>query len=137
MSRKSAREAAFKTIFEISFHTEETPCEIISFAVDYQKDDLKSDNDKTYFKKVTTLCYDNLENIDKQISKHLKNDWTLERLSRVNLSIIRLAACEMIYMTDIPYQVSINEAVELAKKFGDDDSPAFINGILAPMTDRG
>lgn len=58
-------------------------------------------------------------------------DWTMERISKVNLSILRLAMCEILFMEDIPFQVSINEAVELAKKFGDDDSPSFINGVLA------
>lgn len=131
MSRKSAREAAFKTIFEIPFHVEQTPGEIIAFAADYSTEDLCGEKDKSYFKSVTGLCYDNIDEIDAVISGHLKSDWTLERISRVNLAILRLAVCEIKFMEDIPYQVSINEAVEIAKKFGDDDSPGFINGVLA------
>lgn len=130
MSRKSAREAAFKTIFEIPFHTLEEPIDIINFSVSYAKDDIKQANDAEYFKKVTTKCYDNLAVIDEKISAHLK-DWTVDRISKVNLSILRLAVCEILFFEDIPYQVSINEAIEIAKKFGDDDSPAFINGVLA------
>ncbi len=130
MSRKSAREAAFKAIFEIPFHSGETPEEIIDFCIVNQKEDLNSDSDKMYFKAVTSKCFENLEQIDEKISSHLK-DWTIERISKINLSILRLAFCEIIYMEDIPYQVSINEAVEVAKKFGDDDSPSFVNAVLA------
>lgn len=130
MSRKSAREAAFKTIFEIPFHSTEQPIDIINFSVRYAKDEINHPNDVLYFKDVTTKCYDNLGLIDQKISEHLM-DWTIERISKVNLSILRLAMCEILYLEDIPYQVSINEAVEIAKKFGDDDSPAFINGVLA------
>ena len=130
MSRKSAREAAFKAIFEIPFHSSELPEEIIEFFVANQKDELTSDSDIQYFKKVTSICFDNLEEIDNEITMHLK-DWTLERISKINLSVLRLAFCEIKYMEDIPYQVSINEAVEVAKKFGDDDSPSFVNAVLA------
>ncbi len=132
MSRKSAREVAFKTIFEIPFHSTEEPVDIINFTVNYAESKLNTSNDAEYFKKVTLACYDNIDVIDDKISKHLK-DWTIERLSKVNLSILRLAMTEILYMDDIPYQVSINEAVELAKKFSDDDSPSFINGVLASM----
>ena len=130
MSRKTAREAAFKAIFEIPFHSCETPGEIIDFCISNQNEELTSESDKSYFKDVTSLCFENLDQIDEKISSHLK-DWTLERISKINLSILRLAFCEITYMEDIPYQVSINEAVEVAKKFGDDDSPSFINAVLA------
>ena len=131
MSRKSAREIAFKTIFEIPFHTDQTPQDTIDFVVEYSNKEICDDNDINYFKTVTSLCYKNIDIIDSKISEYLKSDWTLERLSKINLAILRLAVCEIMFIDDIPYQVSINEAVEIAKKFGDDDSPSFINGILA------
>ena len=130
MSRKTAREAAFKTIFEIPFHSNEEPIDVINFSVDYSKSSLKQPSDVEYFKEVTLKCYDNLGAIDEKIAQNLK-EWKIDRISKVNLSILRLAICEMMYFKDIPYQVSINEAVEIAKKFGDDDSPSFINGVLA------
>ena len=130
MSRKTAREAAFKTIFEIPFHSNEEPIDVINFSVDYSKSSLKQSSDVEYFKEVTAKCYDNLEEIDEKIAQNLK-EWTIDRISKVNLSILRLAICEIMFFEDIPYQVSINEAVEIAKKFGDDDSPSFINGVLA------
>lgn len=130
MSRKSARETAFKTIFEIPFHVNNEPFEIINFNVEYDSKGINNETDVNYFKDVTTQCYNNIEAIDGKISDNLKG-WSMDRISKVNLSILRLALCEILYIEDIPYQVSINEAVELAKKYGDDDSPAFINGVLA------
>ncbi len=130
MSRKSARETAFKTIFEIPFHTHDEPIEIINFNVEYASKDISGETDINYFKEVTTKCYENIDTIDNKISDNLKG-WSMDRISKVNLSVLRLALCEILYIDEIPYQVSINEAVELAKKYGDDDSPAFINGVLA------
>ena len=130
MSRKTAREAAFKTIYEIPFHTNETPADVINFGTKYEEYKLTSQNDIDYYINVTSLCFEHSEEIDKKISSLLK-DWTIERISKVDLSILRLAICEITYIEDIPYQVSINEAVELAKKFSDDDAPSFINGVLA------
>ncbi len=131
MSRKSAREAAFKTIFEIPFHDNETHVDIISYC-ENNDDGLESDNDKNYYKDVTFKCFENLNAIDEKISGALQG-WTINRISKINLAILRLAVCEIVYFSDIPYQVSINEAVELTKKYSDDDSPVFINGILAAL----
>ena len=71
----------------------------------------------------------NLNAIDAKISEKSKN-WALSRMARVDLSILRLAVFELLFRADIPKNVSINEAIELAKKFGTEDSPAFVNGIL-------
>ena len=131
MSRKSARETAFKTIFEIPFHSLQSPNETIDYTVECAGNELSGDNDLNYFKSVTLICYENIDIIDSKISQLLKSGWSLDRISKVNLSILRLAISEILYMDDIPYQVSINEAVELAKTYGDDDAPSFINGILA------
>ena len=130
MSRKSAREAAFKTIFEIPFHSVETPADIINFRKQCEEYKLNNDSDTEYFVNTITTCFENIDSIDDKISSLLK-DWSINRISKVDLSILRLALCEIMYIEDIPYQVSINEAVELAKKFGDDDTPAFVNGVLA------
>lgn len=130
MSRKTAREAAFKTIFEIPFHTNETPSDVINFGTKYEEYKLSSQSDIDYYVDVVSVCFENIDDIDRKISLFLK-DWTIDRISKVNLSILRLAICEITYIDDIPYQVSINEAIELAKKFSDDDAPSFINGVLA------
>ncbi len=66
------------------------------------------------------------------ISKNLKKDWTLQRISKVNIAILKIAIYEIKYK-DIPFKVAINEAVELAKKYGEDKSKNFVNGILASI----
>ena len=76
------------------------------------------------------------EEIDPLIGE-LAIGWSIERMPRVDLSILRVAIYEMMYRRDIPYSVSINEAVELAKKFGGDEAPAFVNGILAKLIQKG
>ena len=70
-----------------------------------------------------------MEIIDKKIAENLKG-WTLERLSKIDLAILRLACYEIIFLEDIPKNVSINEGIELAKKYSDDESRKFINGLL-------
>ena len=72
------------------------------------------------------------EDIENQISKNLKSGWSIERISKVNISILRIAIYEMIY-EKLPYKVVINEAVELAKKYGEEASASFINGVLASV----
>ena len=72
------------------------------------------------------------EDIENQISKNLKSGWSIERISKVNISILRIAIYEMIY-GKLPYKVVINEAVELAKKYGEEASASFINGVLASV----
>ena len=132
MSRKLARESAFKLIYQIPFHGSLPISEVVEnysvCADDYAKLD---ENDLKYVDLCVNGCFDNIDEIDEKISSSLKN-WTMSRLSKVNLAILRLSLSEMDY-AEVPYQVSINEAVELAKKFSDDDAPSFVNGVLAEV----
>ena len=72
------------------------------------------------------------EEITEMISKNLKKDWTIDRISKVNIAILKIAIYEIKYMK-LPFKVAINEAVELAKKYGDDTAPTFVNGVLASI----
>lgn len=130
MSRKSARDCAFKLIFEIPFHNGQTPDErILNFYENENPDDI-NENDKNYISLVVNSCFEKLNEIDSEIEKSLEN-WKIERLSKVDLSILRLAATEIYSCDDVPFKVSVNEAVELAKIYGEDNSPSFINGVLS------
>lgn len=127
MSRREARDTAFKLVFEIPFHG----CNYkdrIDFFIDNLDVEL-SDSDKEYVRKSVEICFENLEHIDAKIAPLLKK-WTISRIPKVSLSALRLGVAEMLYFDEIPYQVSINEAIELAKQYGDDDAPAFVNGVL-------
>lgn len=130
MSRKAARECAFKLIFEIPFHDGQSPAERIGQCFEiYEYNDI-NDNDKKYISSTVTDCFENIGDIDKKISDSLEN-WKIDRLSKVDLSILRLAAAEILHNDEIPFRVSVNEAVELAKCYGEDGSPSFINGVLS------
>ncbi len=128
MSRKQARDHAFKLIFEIPFHGMTVQERLDLYYA--QMEDRPSARDWDYIQTVVSTCFSNLDNIDKKLQGTLKN-WTIERLPKVSAAILRLALCELECCDDIPYQVTINEAVELAKTYGDDDTPAFVNGVLA------
>ena len=124
MQRKQARENAFILIFESVFKKDETAEEIFAKAIDYRN--LETDE---YVKKVFFGTYENAAVIDMETEKHLMG-WKRERLSPVTTALIRLGAYEIMFMDDIPAKVSINEAIELSKKYDDEKSYSFVNGIL-------
>jgi len=134
MNRRDARQAALCMIFDYSFHSDEKAEEILDLYIEnFRDEDDKSisENLRTdkYFTKVYFGVITNIPTLDEIIDKCSKK-WNIKRISRVAMSIMRLALYEIMFMEDIPTQVSINEAVELSKKFDSDDSYTFINGIL-------
>lgn len=127
MARSSAREAAMQLIFEHIFGgdgDENTLGAMIEYTPN-AKDD-------AYITRITQGVYENQEDIDSKIGDFLQG-WTLERLARVDLSILRLAVYELLYCDDIPGAVTINEAVELARKFSTPEAGGFINGVLGNL----
>ncbi len=126
MTRRQAREEAFILIFEKQFNSLEVS-EILEIAKEVR--DLKPNG---YIKSVFNGVYENLESIDLIISENAIG-WKINRISKVSLCILRLAIFEMKYMEDIPTSVSINEAVELAKKYATKEDASFINGILSTV----
>jgi N utilization substance protein B len=84
---------------------------------------------RAFAEEIVTGVMENLVEIDRKISEQSKN-WTVARMSRVDLGILRMATFEFLHRGDIPKNVTINEAIEVAKKFGTEESPAFVNGIL-------
>lgn len=131
MDRRTARETAFVMLFEKMFKPEDTPEDIKRIAEDYRE--LVPDE---YIERVFVGACDKQAEIDEIIEKH-SIGWKTERMSKTSLAIMRLAAYEILYEDDIPFNVSINEAVELAKKFDHEKSPSFINGILNSIADEG
>jgi N utilization substance protein B len=115
----------FKLLFQFEIQKENMEEQIENFFEQNEVDD----DSRTYILDLVNGIKNSLENIDKTIETHLKG-WTMSRISKVDLSILRLAIFEMINRDDIPASVSINEAVEMAKKYGGEESGAFINGVL-------
>lgn len=99
----------------------------------YMKTYLEESSEKGYFENMYDVTVKNKDDIDKIIKEFSKN-WSFDRISKVDLSIMRLALAEILYSDEVPDSVSINEAVELAKKFGGEHSGKFINGILGEIT---
>ncbi len=124
MNRHEAREAALGLVFEKSFQFDEGPGKLYQTAIEERE--LEDDE---YVRRVLYGVYDNLETIDARIEGAAMG-WTLKRMSKVSLAVMRLCVYEMLFENDIPANVSLNEAVELAKKFDDDSAPAFVNGVL-------
>ena len=124
MTRKEERELAFTLIFEKIFNDDLTVEEIIKNAVEAR---LIEEN--VFACSLAQLTYDNRDEIDKIISENSVG-WKIERLPKVTLAIMRLAFCELLYVPSVPTGVTINEAVELAKKFASQEDASFINGIL-------
>ena len=128
MSRREIRENVFKMLFRVEFHDEEDMNEQLSMF----EEELAHSNeeDLNYIKEKFNKIIENIDSIDAEINDKSKG-WKTSRMGKVDLSIIRLAVYEIKNEDDIPVKVSINEAVELAKKFGTDDSASFVNGVLA------
>lgn len=127
MNRRKSREAAMRILYQMPIN--ETECdEVIKNYIDNIEADV-SEIDIEYVNKVVKGVLENVEELDSKIESKLVN-WKLNRISKTNLSILRLGLYEMIYENEIPERVSVNEAVELAKKYSEEKSPKFINGIL-------
>ena len=134
MSRKIARELTFKVIFSFNFQNEDESIETLISNLEKETNEL-NEEDKEYISQVVNGVIQNKETLDETIKKYLK-EWTMDRINKTDLAILRVSIYEILYREDIPYKVSVNEAVELAKLFSDDTSPSFINGVLARVVNE-
>lgn len=128
MTRREAREALFVLLYEMTFNSPEE----LEATIETAKENRDIEN--AYILTSIHGIYDNLEVINSVIEDNAKG-WKLSRLSKTTLSILRLSVYEMLY-GEIPYTISINEAVELAKKYDHDQAPTFINGILNTVAQK-
>lgn len=130
MNRSAIRENAFKLIYSLEIQQPENIEEQIELFL--ESNNINETEAKKYILDVILGTRNNEEEILKDIEKNLKEQWKINRISKMDLSILKLAIYEIKY-TEIPYKVAINEAVELAKKYGEDKSKNFVNGILASI----
>ncbi|MPM92986.1 Transcription antitermination protein NusB [bioreactor metagenome] len=127
MNRRKSREIAMQLLFEMSINKEDCSFIIQNFKENADID-LK-DIDFQYIERVLNGVQVNGKEIDSTIEKYLVK-WKIERLPKMNLAILRMATFEILFEEDIPERVSVNEAIELAKAYGDDNAPSFINAVL-------
>ena len=129
MQRSAMRELAFKLVYEIEVQKES---EVEQLQIFLENNDIVDTNVVEYLKDIKNGIKANEDEINTLITSNLKDNWSLNRISKINLSLIKLAIYEMVYQS-LPYKVAINEVVELAKKYADESAPVFINGILASV----
>lgn len=133
MSRRAQRESVFKLLFRREFNSdEEMPEQLRLFFEDSEESGNISDEGKEEIEEKYGKIVEHMEEIDKIISDNAQG-WTIPRMGKVDLTLIRLAVYEITFDDAVPNLVAIDEAVEIAKKFGGDSSPSFINGVLAKI----
>ena len=134
LTRRQAREITLCLVFDFGFNSEEKPEELLDLYIRYfpEADEAQMTEqvkDDEYISKVYFGVAEKIAELDETI-KNCSLKWKMKRMSRVSVSILRIALYEILYVDSIPTEVSINEAVELAKKYDNDDSYTLINGVL-------
>ena len=124
MNRTKAREYAFILLFQYKFQPAEIGQILDDFCTEYNPKEQEE-----YIRSIVLNATENIEKIDKIIAEKSEG-WGVERLSTVNLSVLRLSVAEMLYLPDVPKVVSVNEAVGLAKTYDGEESVDFVNGVL-------
>lgn len=127
MNRKLSREKSMELLFGMTLNKENVEETLETFIENYEGN--IKDIDLTYVKQLLIGVDNKKEEIDEIISNNLHN-WKIDRISKVNLSILRLAAYELLYSNEVPKGVAINEALEITRKYSDEKSVSFVNGVL-------
>jgi len=132
MGRKIARESAMKLLFQMELSKDFSP---ESMDIFLETNEFSAD-EKEYIRYTVNTAIDNLELIDNKIEKYSLG-WKINRIPKVDLAILRLAICEILFRDDIPVEVSINEAIDISKKYSTDEASKFINGLLGSLVRDG
>ena len=127
MARKEAREFAMQSIFQMEVQSDFTSPDIEKYLTREELGEQKS-----YVKQLLTLISSNIETID-QVINHNSQGWPTTRMAKADLAIVSLAVGEIIFMDEVPNAVAINEAVNMAKRYGTEQSPKFINAVLGKI----
>ncbi len=129
MGRRETRENAMKLLYQVQIQRDDIKEQLDMFM---EENAITEDPDKQYLLDVVNGVVEKSAELDELIAHHAK-DWSIQRMPKVDLAIMRLSCYEMKYRTDIPVNVSINEAVEMAKKYSGDQSKTFVNGVLGKI----
>ena len=130
MTRTQTRQLAFELLYSLEIQKISNSEEEEQITLFLKEQEVEEEQAKKYIISTVKGIEKNKTEIINYISKNLKEKWDISRISKINLALLKLAIYEIIY-SKVPYKVVVNEVVELAKKYGDENSPAFINGILA------
>ena len=130
MNRSESREEAFKLLYSLQIQKTYSLNEQIPLFI--EDENIKDDTAIKYIEETITGIDKNNEEIEDYIKQNIKSDWSITRISKIDLTLLKLGIYELLY-SKLPYKVVVNEVVELAKKYGDDSSKSFINGVLASI----
>ena len=130
MTRIETRELTFELLYSLEIQKNEKSEYSEQIEMFLNEQEINQEKAKTYINQTILGINENEEEILKLISQNLKEKWDISRISKVNTALLKLATYEIVY-AKLPYKVVVNEVVEIAKKYGDENSPSFINGILA------
>ena len=135
MGRRELREQIFKLLFRAEFYEEgELPEQLVLFLEEAEEE--MTEQEERYIAGKYEKIKEKLSELDDLLNSRTEK-WTTDRIGKAELTILRLAVYEILFDEEVPVGVAINEAVELAKKFGQDSAKAFVNGVLAKFADKG
>lgn len=129
MSRRESRENGLKFLFQMEYHDEDPS----SMKENFLEESNLKENEIDYFNTIVDGVYNKKNELDSVYSGYLKK-WDLKRIPRIDQTILRMATYEILFLPDIPFNVSVSEAVVLAKKYSSEESRAFINGVLKNLS---
>ncbi len=130
MNRSESREEAFKLLYSLQIQKDYSIDEQITLFI--EEENITDEMAIKYIKETINGINENNSQIENDIKENIKSNWSISRISKVNLTLLKLGIYEILY-TKLPYKVVINEVVELAKKYGEDSSKSFVNGVLASI----
>ncbi len=130
MTRSEGRNLAFELLYSLEIQKVEKEERQEQIQLFLQESEIEEEKTAQYIEQTMNGIFLQEAEIEKMISQNLKEKWDIGRISKVNLALLKLGIYEMVY-SKLPYKVVVNEVVELAKKYGEDTSPSFVNGILA------
>ena len=133
MNRSKAREEAFKLLYSLQIVKYENIEEQLNLFI--EQEDISDKEAIKYIENIIHGVKENETELEKEISENIKKDWTLSRISKIDLTLLKLGIFEMLY-SKLPFKVVINEVVELSKNYGDDSSKSFVNGVLASIVKK-
>lgn len=133
MNRSKSREQAFKLLYSMQIVKSDNVEEQIKLYI--EEEEITNKETIEYIEDIINGTMEKENEIEKQIEENIKKDWTISRISKIDLGLLKLGIYEMLY-SEVPYKVVINEVVELAKKYGTDSSKSFVNGVLASIVKK-
>lgn len=133
MNRSKAREESFKLLYSMQVSKIDNVDEQIKLFL--QEENITDVEAIKYIEDIIKGTQKNQKDIEEKIEENIKKDWSISRISKIDLTLLKLGIYEILY-SKLPYKVVINEVVELAKNYGDDSSKAFINGVLASIVKK-